>query len=336
MECTYCPRRCLLQNDRPGACGAYGAENGKITEKHPHRWTVMYATHIESVPFYHAYPGSRSFLLGSSGCNLDCAYCSNAYVAKGDPAQLYAFDLPPAKVVDLVGKTGCHNIVFGINEPLVSLPSLRELAEEAKRSNIPMGCLTNGYMTEESAQEISTLFSFINVSLKSLSDDFYRDFTGVPSVQPVLDSIKYFSERNHLEITTPIIQGINDQEIEMMADFIAAINPAIPWHVFRLLPEYKMKDRDYPDIAQINRKLEEARKKLPFIYFSNFAGTRWVNTLCPHCRELVIERINFSGCGGKLVDYKLHGDRCPFCGGEVPIHGQKVNWNSLDKDYRGG
>ncbi|HOL16572.1 MAG TPA: radical SAM protein [Bacillota bacterium] len=336
MECAYCPRRCLLQNNVPGTCGAYYAEQGEIKEKYPHRWTVMYAVHIESVPFYHAYPGSRSFLFGSSGCNLDCAYCSNAYVAKGDPSDLFTFNLPPAKLVDLAQKTGCHNIVFGINEPLVSLPSLRELAVEAKSRNIPMGCLTNGYMSEESAREISALFSFINVSLKSLSNDFYRDLTGVLSVQPVLDSIKYFSERNHLEITTPIIQGINDDEIEMMADFIAGINPAIPWHVFRLLPEYKMKDHDYPHIMHINRKLEEVRKKLPFIYFSNFAGSRWVNTLCPQCREIVIERINFSGCGGKVVDYKLQGNRCPFCGGGVPIHGQKVSWNSMDEDYRGG
>ena len=102
MECTYCPRRCLLQNDRPGACGAYGAEKGKITEKHPHRWTVMYATHIESVPFYHAYPGSRSFLLGSSSCNLT-RILLNAYVAK-EIQPSYAFDLPPAKVVTWWGK----------------------------------------------------------------------------------------------------------------------------------------------------------------------------------------------------------------------------------------
>jgi pyruvate formate lyase activating enzyme len=85
-----------------------------------------------------------------------------------------------------------------------------------------------------------------------------------------------------------------------MADFIYHINPSTPWHVFRLLPEYKMKNWDYPAIDAINRTLETARGKLPFIYFSNFVGSKWVSTLCPGCGKVAIERINFSGCGGNL------------------------------------
>ncbi|MGI6319171.1 MAG: radical SAM protein [Dethiobacteria bacterium] len=228
VECNICPRHCPLDEKGGGACGAYYAEKNEVKEKYPHCWTTMNAVHIESIPFYHAYPGSRSLLLGSSGCNLDCAYCSNAYLARGDPSNLFKFNLPPEKVIDYARKTGCHNIVFGINEPTVSLHSLEDIYRKAAAGGIPMGCLTNGYMTEETAERISRIFSFINVSLKSISDSFYKKYAGVHSVQPVLENIKYFSINNHLEITTPIVQNINNDEIEEMADLIYSINPVDP------------------------------------------------------------------------------------------------------------
>ncbi|NLL21778.1 MAG: radical SAM protein [Firmicutes bacterium] len=330
VECNICPRHCPLDEKGGGACGAYYAEKNEVKEKYPHCWTTMNAVHIESIPFYHAYPGSRSLLLGSSGCNLDCAYCSNAYLARGDPSNLFKFNLPPEKVIDYARKTGCHNIVFGINEPTVSLHSLEDIYRKAAAGGTPMGCLTNGYMTKETAERISRIFSFINVSLKSISDSFYKKYAGVHSVQPVLENIKYFSINNHLEITTPIVQNINNDEIEEMADLIYSINPVTPWHVFRLLPEYKMKNWDYPAIDAINRTLETARGKLPFIYFSNFVGSKWVSTLCPGCGKVVIERINFSGCGGKLVGFFLKENICSSCGKEIPLYGKRVYWHGME------
>lgn len=331
MLCPICPHQCNLEGEEAiGICGAYYEDQGAIKEKYPDSWTSISAVHIESIPFYHVYPGSRTLLLGSSGCNLDCAYCSNHYLAKAEPASIFMFNLTPEKVVEMVHKTSCHNIVFGINEPVVSMPSLLKLAAVAKAEGIDMGCLTNGYMTKETAESVSKNFSFINVSLKSMSDSFYQNYAGAPAAGPVLENIRYFAENNHLEITTPVVHNINDHEIEKMTDFIQSINPLIPWHVFRLLPEYKMKDSDHPSISKLNDTLNAAREKLSFIYFSNFIGTQWVSTLCQKCRKVVIERINFSGCGGKIVNYLLQNRSCPYCGSRVPMHGDRVNWNQLE------
>lgn len=101
------------------------------------------------------------------------------------------------------------------------------------------------------------------------------------------------------------MQGLNDWEIGNIAAFIYNIDPEIPWHVFRLLPEYRMKDYDYPRVEEISNRLDPARNLLPYTYFSNFPGSEWVSTFCPNCKQLVIERINLSGCGGKITSYLL-------------------------------
>ncbi len=52
----------------------------------------------------------------------------------------------------------------------------------------------------------------------------------------------------------------NDTEIETIAGLLAGIDPEIPWHVFRLLPEDEMKDANYPNIQAIDGALQSARK----------------------------------------------------------------------------
>jgi len=328
LQCNYCEWRCELERDETGVCGMYREQEGEIKECYPFCWTSLFVSHIESIPFYHVYPGSRSLVIGSLGCNFDCHYCSNAYVAKAKPETVYKFKLSPEQLVKKARQTGCHNIVFAVNEPVMSWPSLLELSRMAREEGLIMGCLSNGYMTEETAVLMAEVFSFINISLKSIRSDFYRRYAGVPGVDPVLRNIKLLAGATHLELTTPIIQTINDVEIPEMADFIHSIDPEIPWHVFRLLPEYKMQNYQYPDITKVNVALRKVKEKLSYIYFSNFVGSDWVSTLCPDCGEILVERINSGGCGAKMIAYFIDEDRCPRCRRKIRLKGKRMFWQS--------
>ena len=135
----------------------------------------------------------------------------------------------------------------------------------------------------------------------------------------MLRNIRRLASDRHVEVTTPVIQGANDNEIDSIADFIAGINISIPWHVFRLLPEDEMKDEAYPSISLINKELTAARVKLPYIYFHNFVGSDWVNTICPSCGAVVIERFSL-GCGGdKLNRIYCEDGKCPSCGYKINL-----------------
>lgn len=327
MRCNYCEWRCDLSGDRFGVCGSYEEDQGKIVERFPHMWSSCGASRIESIPLYHVYPGSRSLVIGTAGCNFNCKYCSNAFIAKGDPtrAQAAMNSLAPRELVAMAGKLGCHNIVFNVNEPTMCIPTLLEVAEEAQAAGVPMGCLTNAYTTEESTELLARIFSFFNVGLKGLSDEFNKEYIGIRSAEPILRNIRRLAQTGHVEVITPIIQSVNDDELNEIADFIASIDPEIPWHAFRLLPEYQMKDARYPNIEAVNEALDLARKRLPYIYFHNFVGSDWVDTLCPNCGTTVIERFSL-GCGGDMLRQTYCADRrCPQCGQEIKLVTEEDN-----------
>jgi len=332
MKCNFCEWRCQLGDGRLGVCRMYWEEEGVIKERFPNKWCTYGISHIESLPFYHVYPGSRSLTIGTAGCNFDCQYCVNAHLAKEDPEKVQGemYEFTPAQLVKIAKKLGCHNIVFNVNEPTMSLCSLQELSREACRAGLPMGCLTNAYLTEESLELFMEIFSFFNVSLKGLSGAFSRQYLGIPDLQPVLRNIKKMAREGHLEITTPIIQAVNDREIDQMADFIYQVDPEIPWHVFRLQPEYKMKESDYPNIELIKEALVKKSRHLPYVYFHNFIGSDWVNTLCPCCGTQVIERISL-GCGGDILrKFHCKGQSCPNCGYGIKLHGSQIPWNARE------
>jgi pyruvate-formate lyase-activating enzyme len=271
-------------------------------------------------------------IIGTSSCNLNCRYCSNAYVAKEDPERIQdrMYDLSPQELIQMTQKLGCHNIVFSVNEPTMSLPTLSQVAEEAKKANIPMGCLTNAYTTEVSTELLGSIFSFFNIGLKGLSTEFNKDYIGIPSSEPILRNIRKLAMTSHVEVTTPVIQSVNDGDFDEIVRFLVSVDREIPWHVFRLLPEHQMKDTQYPNIEKINQTLNSVRKWLPYIYFHNFVGSDWVNTLCPNCGAEVIERFSL-GCGGdRLTRYLCEDNLCPNCHHEIKLLGRKIAWNATE------
>ncbi len=323
MRCNYCEWRCELGAESYGRCRMYYADGVTVRERFPQRWSTYEVARIESIPFYHVWPGSRCLTIGTSSCNFSCKYCSNAFIAKQNPEDLQGkmFDFSATRLVAMAVKLGCRSIVFNVNEPTVSIPSLQELAKEAASAGIRMGCLTNGYSTPEATEMLASIFSFFNISLKGLADRFNSDHIGIPSVAPILATIGSLARTHHVEITTPVIQGANDHELDEIARFIVDLDAGIPWHVLRLLPEDEMKDAVYPDIEGINDKLQLARKRLPYIYFHNFVGSEWVNTDCPECGTTVIERFSL-GCGGDQLQRNNSSDgNCPSCRSSIKMLG---------------
>ena len=92
-----------------------------------------------------------------------------------------------------------------------------------------------------------------------------------------------------------------------------------------------MKAAEYPDIQAIDTGLQYARERLPYVYFHNFVGSEWVNTLCPFCGTIVIERYSL-GCGGdKLKRVLCLDDRCPHCGRKIRILGEKPRLGNTER-----
>lgn len=133
MRCDYCEWRCELSEGTYGVCRMLSCEKGEIKERFPNIWSTFMVSRIESIPFYHVYPGSRELCIGTMGCNFRCRYCVNGYLVLEDPGKLVErmFLLTPEEMTAMAGKLECDEIVFNINEPTVSVATLYRLAQAA-------------------------------------------------------------------------------------------------------------------------------------------------------------------------------------------------------------
>jgi hypothetical protein len=91
------------------------------------------------------------------------------------------------------------------------LPSAIAVAEEAHRSALMAGCLTNAFCSESSARLLAMHMDFINVSLKSSRNAFYRHNLGLPTVQAILRNIRIFAESSRVEIITPMANEVTPE-----------------------------------------------------------------------------------------------------------------------------
>lgn len=318
MKCYFCEWRCEMPDS---ACRMYGERDGGIVELHPNEWTTCYFTNAEGIPLFHGWPNHQFLQLGAFNCNAGCAYCINARVAIKPAEKTFRHLLTPERAVDIARKANCSGIHFGVNEVTVNLPSALAVAEEAHKNGLITGCSSNGFFTEEAADMMLSHFDFFNISLKSLSDDYYKEHLLLKSVDPVKRNIEYLASRTHLEVTTTVVQTVNDDEIMSIAEYLAAIDEQIPWHIFRLLPEHRMAKMRPPDIEEISKKVEECRKILTNTYFSNYIGTQLIHTLCPTCGKVLIERICTMSCGVMLSNYRAMGSLCSSCGTAIKMSG---------------
>src|SRR5574341_1317143 len=130
-----------------------------------------------------------------------------------------------------------------------------------------------------------------------MDDRAYRRLGGV--LQHVLDGIRMVYQRGFwLEIVTLVIPGFNDgDQLGRAADYIASVDPEIPWHVTAFHKDYKMTDPDNTTAEDLVRACEIGRRAgLKFVYAGNLPGEvgPWENTSCPDCGDLLVERYGYT------------------------------------------
>ncbi len=157
-------------------------------------------------------------------------------------------------------------------------------------------------MTKECIMMIEPYLDAANVDLKSFSEDTYKQKIG-GRLKPVLSNIILMKKLGiWVEVTTLIIPGINDSkdEIRQIAEFLAGIDKGIPWHISAYYPQYKS---DIPPTSaeQIKIAIDIGKNAgLKYVYGGNIPGSKYENTHCPNCNNLLIERAGFSVSGNKI------------------------------------
>ena len=263
-----------------GACGARTCKDGKVIAANYGRVTALALDPIEKKPLSRFMPGSKILSYGSYGCNLFCPFCQNYDISRSKGEEFDETITPEelAYLADKYRDRGNIGVAFTYNEPLVSYEFVRDTAKLVKKMGMKNVLVTNGTVSPEIEEEILPYIDAMNVDIKSISDETYRDF-----LKGDLDMTKDFIERAvkscHVELTMLIVPGMNDSEEEMreLVSWISGLTDAegnkigskVPLHISRFFPRYKLSDRKPTDVDKIYSLAELAREKLEFVFTGN-------------------------------------------------------------------
>ena len=243
--CSLCPRRCRISPGERGACLARMNCGGVL---HSLVYGVPSAVQIDPIekkPFANFLPGTKTFSLGTFGCNLFCRNCQNDGLSRGTPAEAPAQTIPPEKIVAAALQHRCRSVAFTYNEPTIWAEYAMDIARLAHDAGLQTVLVSNGFITPEAAAELYPLIDAANIDLKSMAPGFYRENCR-GELKDVLVAIRQFhAAGNHLELTTLVIPGKNDSdaEIEQIFDFAESLNdPELILHFSRFFPYYQLRD----------------------------------------------------------------------------------------------
>ena len=280
--CNVCFRHCDIKEGALGACNARGCKDGKAIAVNYGRVTALALDPIEKKPLSRFCPGSKILSYGSYGCNLFCPFCQNYDISRTDGSEFEPEDkMTPEGLAEIAYKfkdRGNIGVAYTYNEPLVSYEFVRDTARLVHEMGMKNILVTNGTAELAVLEEIIPYIDAMNVDIKSMSQDTYRDV-----LKGSLAMTKAFIERAvkdcHVELTMLIVPGMNDSEEEMreLTDWISGltdkagnvIGDKIPLHISRFFPRYKMTDRPATDVGKIYSLAEIAREKLEYVYTGN-------------------------------------------------------------------
>lgn len=266
---------CALEPGQTGLCRARKNKGGEIVCDNYGLITSCALDPIEKKPLYDFHPGSMILSVGSFGCNLRCPFCQNHEISMTDARSLDVEEVSPGQLADTAllwkeqKKAGNIGVAYTYNEPVVGWEFVRDTARLVREYGMLNVLVTNGTASLEVLEELLPWIDAMNIDLKGFREEYYRKLGG--DLETVKAFIARAAESCHVELTTLIVPGENDsiEDMEAQAKWISDLSSAIPLHITRFFPRYRMRDREATDVELLYRLAGAAGKYLEKVYVGN-------------------------------------------------------------------
>ena len=190
-------------------------------------------------------------------------------------------EMPPEELAELAAvyrPRGNIGVAFTYNEPLVCWEYVRDTARLVHERGMLNVLVTNGCAETGILEQLAPYIDAMNIDLKGFTDRYYKDVLGGDR-QTVMNFIQEAVKRCHVELTTLIVPGENDNVDEMLAlsEWVAGLKNVrggkqgreIPLHISRFFPRHHMTDRNPTDINTLYSLVQAAQKHLLYVYPGN-------------------------------------------------------------------
>ena len=321
VQCRVCEHFCTLKPGEWGTCGVRLNREGTL-------YSVVYgvavAAHVDPIekkPLFHFLPGAKALSIGTYGCNLRCRWCQNwemSQVRQVDWRREWMGEpLSPEQLVALAVREGIEVIAYTYNEPTVFFEYTYDTARLAHERGIKNVYVSNGFMSTETLEMLAPYLDGINVDLKGFTESLYREYTG-SRLAPIKRNIAWLAHdpTTWIEVTTLVIPQLNDsdEELRAAAEWLASVDPEMPWHVTAFYPHFQMRDRPPTPPATLARAYEIGKEAgLKYIYVGNVYDPARENTVCPQCGTVLVQRQGY-----RVRPLWETPGVCPRCGTHIP------------------
>ena len=311
VQCTICPRECILAPNQSGFCYVRQNRNNNIILETYGYNTGLSVDPMEKKPLYHFLPGTKVLSFGTLGCNMGCQYCQNWQTTKVKYPIEQCLSAAPEQIVYTAKENDCKSVAFTYNDPIVFFEYALETAKICRKEGINTVAVTSGYINPEPAKEFFNLMDAANIDLKGFSEEFYAK-NCLAHLQPVLDTIKYVVNETkcHVELTTMLIDGENDQYVEDECDWILEnLGDSVPIHFSAFYPRYKFSDRQPTGKETLIKAYDIAKNKgLKYVYTGNIQDEKTSITYCKNCGKPLIKRDGYS-----VTEKYITDGACEYC-----------------------
>jgi len=306
ISCGMCANDCKIGRGEKGFCGLVINEDGRLIRlggtadkgilewyydplpTNCVAWWFCPGCTGTGYPRYAYMPGAESgyanLAVFYGACSFDCLFCQNWHYRS-----LTARLEPRISAEELAGKVDEHVscICFFGGDPSVQMPHALKtseiaLEEAGRHRRILRICWeTNGNMRRDLAEKAAEL-SFqtggaVKFDLKMWDENLNRALCGVSNEASLRNfsmiGEKYFEKRGEVPLLTAstlLIPGYVDaEEVEKIAEFIASINPEIPYTLLAFYPQYKLNDLPTTSRRQAFECRKAAEKHLRNIRIGN-------------------------------------------------------------------
>lgn len=316
VQCQICPKQCIIPPGSSGDCRVRVNIDGilrAVTFGFP---CAVHIDPVEKKPLNHFLPGTQAFSIATAGCNLHCRNCQNWEISQAPADQTPAYQIPPEKLVLLAEQNHCASIAYTYTDPVVYYEYTLACSRAAQERQLKNIMVTAGYINRKPFKELCKYLHAANIDLKAFSDKFYRNVCGA-TLKPVLNTLVTARECGILlEVTNLVLPTLNDsdRDITALCRWIkSALGADTPLHFSRFVPRYRMRNLPPTPEKTLARARQIAKAEgLNYIYTGNLLNPNWQNTVCPHCKKLLIRRVGFYVRENHIVN-----GRCPGCNHKI-------------------
>jgi pyruvate formate lyase activating enzyme len=319
VRCGVCERKCVISEGKRGFCEAKENIKGTLYSLTYGNIAAQESRPIEIKPFYHYYPGTTAYTIATFSCNFRCPWCQNFHLSRSIPHPESSLYTSPEAVLQQALDNNDRGLCISFTEPTLLFEYALQLFPLGRKANLYCCFVSNGYMSEEALQMlIAAGLDGLKIDIKGGSASYEK--LGLDDKVPWRNVQLALEKGIHVEVVYLLVTGFNDdlREVdEVLEKHLRFAGKEVPLHINRYFPAYRYRE-PATDIEILKEAARRGKEKgIRYVYVGNVHEIAEINTYCPSCSEILIERRTWG-----LKKVNLADKKCPSCGEPILLYGE--------------